>query len=255
MIRAIIVEDEIPSRNTLRKMLIKHCPNVDIIHEAREFNSGLESIIKNKPDLIFLDIQLSESNPKENGFELLKRIPDLDFHLIFTTSFLDRAEDAINLDSRTCFFLTKPFNLNKLIEAVSRVELKILQKKINQNPIYARSHIKGRLPISGTNGIEFVPFSQIVMLVADGSWTKMYLWRETKPKVICHHLAWFESHFELDEHKKSFLRPHRAYIVNIDYIKEFVHDGHSGKIILENGLVAMVSEEKKKFVLQSIKEF
>ena len=83
MIKAIIIEDEKMSRETLRHLLDKYCPEVEIVAEADGYRKGLEEIRKHPPDVIFLDIQM----PDGSGFRLLEELEVIDFvhHLRFLT--------------------------------------------------------------------------------------------------------------------------------------------------------------------------
>ncbi|MEO8820789.1 MAG: response regulator, partial [Ginsengibacter sp.] len=86
MIHAIttfIIDDEFQSRNFLHKMLQQYFPELEVIGEASSVKDGLKGIIECKPDIVFLDIQLQDGT----GFDLLGRLPKMDFAIIFITAY------------------------------------------------------------------------------------------------------------------------------------------------------------------------
>jgi two-component system LytT family response regulator len=91
MIRAVIIDDEKKSRETLNAMLERYCSEVTVIAEADGYKSGMESIRWHKPDVVFLDIQM----PDGSGFKLLEDIEKINFEVIFTTAYDQFAIKAI----------------------------------------------------------------------------------------------------------------------------------------------------------------
>jgi two-component system LytT family response regulator len=118
MIKAIIIEDEKMSRETLHHLLEKYCPEVEIIAEADGYRKGMEEIKKHHPDVIFLDIQM----PDGSGFRLLEEIDEIDFEIIFTTAFDQFAIKAIKYSALD--YLLKPIIPQDLAEEIFRVEKK-----------------------------------------------------------------------------------------------------------------------------------
>src|SRR5690349_16822065 len=83
MLKAIIIDDEFQSRNFLNKMLQEYFPEVFVVSQASSVDGGFQAITEYSPDIVFLDIQMKG----ETGFDLLKRLPEINFALIFTTAF------------------------------------------------------------------------------------------------------------------------------------------------------------------------
>ena len=95
MIRAIIVDDEDASRMSLKALLERYVSDVQIVAEAIDVESGLNTIKQFTPDLVFLDIQM----PDGSGFRLLEMLPEIDFDVIFTTAFDQYALKAIKFSA------------------------------------------------------------------------------------------------------------------------------------------------------------
>ena len=83
MISAIIVDDEPYSCEALAAMLERYCPEIKVLDICYSAAHALKSIQEQKPQILFLDIEM----PFMNGFEMLEKLPELNFKLIFTTSY------------------------------------------------------------------------------------------------------------------------------------------------------------------------
>ncbi len=118
MINAIIVDDESHCRSSLQEQL-KILGNVEIMASCGNINDAKKLILEHKPDLLFLDVELSDTT----GFELLKSLDNHAFDVIFTTAYGQYALQAIKASALD--YLLKPINMADLTESIS----KHLQKK------------------------------------------------------------------------------------------------------------------------------
>ena len=126
MIRAIIIEDEPVSREMLTLMLQRHKAAIEIIDTCSNPTDGIESIAQHQPDLIFLDIQM----PKMNGFDMLKKISNINFEVIFTTAFDQYAINAIRTSALD--YLLKPVDDEDLTAAIEKCKNRMMEKKTKQ---------------------------------------------------------------------------------------------------------------------------
>src|SRR5678815_2869413 len=97
MLNAIIADDEQHCCKTLDALLKRYCPEVNVVAICANGIEALEAIRQLKPDLVFLDVEM----PKMNGFEMLEQLPEINFHLIFVTSYDAYALKAIRSVSYT----------------------------------------------------------------------------------------------------------------------------------------------------------
>ena len=95
MIKAIIVDDEPYCCETLSILLDRYCPQVEVAGSYHSAMQALGPIREQQPQLLFLDIEM----PRMNGFELLEKVKDLSFELIFTTSYDQYAIKAIRFSA------------------------------------------------------------------------------------------------------------------------------------------------------------
>ena len=115
-LKAILVEDEANSREILRNYITKYCPSIDLVGEAASIKEALVLIEKNSLDIVFLDVEM----PFGNAFDLLDQLPDRTFETVFVTAYDHYAKDALN--NHAAYYLTKPINIDELINAVNYVE-------------------------------------------------------------------------------------------------------------------------------------
>src|SRR5262245_22339788 len=115
MLRVIVVDDEKNSREKLKNLLEKYCAGqVQIAAVCSSGAEGLDAIHAQIPDLVFLDVEM----PVMTGFDMLKRIPKIDFSVIFTTAHDHYAIKAIKFSALD--YLLKPIDLEQLQEAVNK---------------------------------------------------------------------------------------------------------------------------------------
>ena len=116
MIRAVIIDDEPQNANMLKKDIVNYCPSVEVISQCHSAKDGILTIKKEKPDLIFLDIEM----PWMNGFEMLELLDEINFSIIFTTAHGQFAANAFRLRAVVYYF--KPINANDLKDAVNNAD-------------------------------------------------------------------------------------------------------------------------------------
>ena len=83
MITTIIVDDETDCCETIAELLQNFCPEVEVTGIYHNGAEALPAILQRQPDLVFLDVEM----PKMNGFEMLEQLPQVNFDIIFTTSY------------------------------------------------------------------------------------------------------------------------------------------------------------------------
>jgi len=114
MIKAVIIDDEIHCRKTLNMLLAENCPDVQVVEQCEDGEAGILAIQKLKPDIVFLDIEM----PGMNGFEMLQKLPAINFEIIFTTSYDQYAIKAFKFSALD--YLLKPVDRQELGTAVQK---------------------------------------------------------------------------------------------------------------------------------------
>lgn len=247
MINAIIVDDEQDSRETLLNYVSKYCPEVHIKESCKDILEARASILKHKPDLVFLDIEM----PRGNAFDLLEQWNEIDFEVIFVTAFSEYALQAFNHSAAS--YLLKPLDIEALEEAVSMVQSRLQQRdKLNRAQILLENMAvinqqSRKLVLPLMEGFDVVKMNEVMYCEAMDNFTCFYF-TNGKKSVICRSLKFYEK--ALDAF--GFCRIHRSTIVNLEYIKRYIK-GKGGSVILESGAELMVSNSKKSDLLERIK--
>ena len=174
MIKAILIDDEMHCLDTLSMILKEYCPEVQILAVCRNGKAGLEAIEKNKPDIIFLDIEM----PSMNGFEMLEQFTQIPFAVIFTTSYDQYAIKAIRFSALD--YLLKPIDPKELIAAVHRVQVQkqlpaTEQFEILFSRIQHKESAFRRMAIPTTEGYELIEAEHILRCEADDNYTHLFL--------------------------------------------------------------------------------
>ena len=244
----ILVDDEMSSRQTLQSMIEKYCPDVSIIAQANSIESAYESIILNKPDLVFLDIEM----PEGNAFDLLQKFDSIHFKLIFTTAYEQYALEAIKVEAAD--YLLKPLSITDLVNAVNKLKKKI-SHSIDKHELFQLlstfqipHHHNPYIPIPTSNGYEMIHTDDIVRCEANESYTFIYLISKVK-KTISKKIGDVEA--MLSSH--DFFRVHHSYLVNKKYIKNYVR-GDGGFVQLSDQSEVPVSKRKKSEFIEWLTE-
>jgi two-component system LytT family response regulator len=246
MIRAIIVEDEKMSRETLRRLLEKYCPEVEVVAEADGYRKGIEEIRSHNPDVIFLDIQM----PDGSGFRLLEEFDEIDFEIIFTTAFDQFAIKAIKYSALD--YLLKPVIPQDLVEAMARVAKKKEEKNRKKNlDIFSKGYDlqeerSQKIILSTSEMIHVINVDDIIRCESDNYYTYFYF-VDGRKLLVSKTLKENEDLLQ----PYNFIRPHKSHLVNIKYIKSFVRQ-EGGHILMTDGTRIPVSRRKKDKMMEII---
>ena len=245
MLNAIIVDDEMHSSKTLDALLKRECPLVNVIGICSNGEDAIAMIRQANPDLVFLDVEM----PKMNGFELLEKFEQINFHLIFVTSYDAYALKAIRFSAID--YLLKPIDREELKAAVEKVirrmqvplpeQLKIILEKI-QHPLGSAN----KIALPTMEGLQMISVETIISCEADDNYTIFHL-KNNKKIVSSSTLKTIEE--LLEDH--SFIRIHRSYLVNIKEIEKYIRtDG--GYVIMSDGSQVFVSRNKKEELMKML---
>src|SRR5690606_6912052 len=246
ILKAILIDDELKSRDNLRQLLLKYCPNVAIIAEAGSAVEALQLIRELNPDLLFLDIEMGEVS----GFDLLKLLNgQQNFEVIFVTAFDKYGIQAV----KACAidYLLKPINILELSNAVEKASVQINPKRENERLKELVANIdrgddEQRIAIPLSDKIEFLAINKIVRLEAEGNYTHIYLDNKNQYPV-CKTLKEYQELLE----NRNFIRAHQSHLVNFRKISAYVKtDG--GYIAMDDGSQVPISRQKREEVLLRI---
>ncbi len=235
-IRTIIIDDEQLARSITKGYLAKH-PEIEIIAECSNGFDAIKKINEEKPDLIFLDIQM----PKINGFEMLELLENPPA-IIFTTAYDQFAIKAFEVSAVD--YLLKPFSEERFNKALKKsytyIQDKFQQDSAIKNIIKQndeRIEFLERVVIKDGAKISILPVESIKWIEAQDDYVMINSeqGRFLKKKTM----KYFENHLN----ENMFIRIHRSYIINADYIQHLEQKGkESYQLILKNGKELPVSK-------------
>lgn len=247
MIRALLVEDDEVSRETMAILLDKHCPDVCIVAEASTVEEAVRTVENENLDLIFLDVEL----PPGNGFDLLDKIGPRNLQVIFTTAYQDFSLKAIKYDAQD--YLVKPIDPVELVKAIDKVH-----RLINQN-FNAASHLQELLSeiksmgATGKNigipteeGIIFIPVADIIRCESDGNYTRIFM-KDGRNHFSSKSLKEFEEQLS----PFRFFRVHHSHLINLSEVKKYIR-GEGGSVVLSDNSEVDVSRRKKESFINSL---
>lgn len=248
MIRAIIIDDEMDSIETLSWKLENYCSDVQIVQCFHDPVKGLDFLKNNTINLLFLDIEM----PKLNGFDILQALDHISFEVIFTTAYDDFGIQAVKFSALD--YLLKPVQVNELQEAIEKYKGKNKDISFQQQQIELLfKNIKlehegkpGMIALATKESIEFVQPDEIVYCASDSNYTTIYF-ADGRKKLIARTLK----EFDLMLSAYDFFRPHQSYLVNLHHLKEYVRtDG--GYLVMRNNAKIPVSKSKREEFLKML---
>jgi two-component system LytT family response regulator len=244
-INAIIIDDEPMARQLLNGLIRENCPNVEILDLCPNLPEGVKSIHKNKPDIVFLDIEM----PGHSGLELLDFFNDADvnFSIIFTTAYNQYAVKAFKLSAFD--YILKPIDAENIIEVISRYEI---NRKKNGNFSILKENLSvqnlsKKLAIHTVSSIVFIELNTICFMKADGAYTNLIL-TDGSSILSSRSMKYFEQTLaELS----NFIRCHKSFIVNMNHVTEYIKtDGGSLKVNRNHEIA--VSSDKIQEILEKL---
>ena len=243
MIKAVLVDDIPQALQLLRNDIENHCPEIEIIGEAKSVVEGAKVLRNLNPDVVFLDIELQDGT----GFDILEILGDISFKIIFTTASDEHAIRAFRFSAID--YLLKPIDPSELKEAV---------KKLQQNTPNSKERIdllldvvkdkKGpkRLALHTLEKIQVVEIAEIVRCESSGNYTTFYF-SDGKNLLVTKTLKEYDK--MLNEHE--FVRVHQSHLINAIHIREYIKT-EGGYIVMKDGTRVPVSIRKKPTVIKML---
>ncbi|MEO7294123.1 MAG: LytTR family DNA-binding domain-containing protein [Ginsengibacter sp.] len=248
-ISALIVDDEKLARNVIKRF-VEEYENIFIAAECNSGITAVQQIEALQPDLIFLDIQL----PDLDGFQVIKEV-ELPYCpvYIFITAHNKYAVEAFEANAMD--YLLKPFTKERFDKAVKKaLDHLSLQKEMKVNnalekllKIHSQLYDKDAKPthlqkvlIKENKKIFMLPLTDVFYIESSGDYIKLHL--KNKSHLLNESLSNLEARLD----PAQFMRIHRSFIINVDYIKEFIpHFNSEYFIVMQNDAQVKLSRSYK----------
>ncbi|MEM0997494.1 MAG: LytTR family DNA-binding domain-containing protein [Bacteroidota bacterium] len=237
-LKTVIIDDEKDARYLLRHMIDRHLPQLDIVAEADDVDSGIDTLKRLRPDLVLLDIHLSSGD----GFDILENIPDPQFEIVFLTAYDQYAIKAFQFSAFS--YLLKPLMLRELRAVTERL---VLRRESQRD---TRGHVKilveqfrnsgqiRKIVIPHLGGFTLVELADLAYLSADGNYTHFHL-ANGEEIMSSRTLKSYESVL----FEEGFFRIHQSFMINLNYVTAFQKGENT--VRLRNGVVLQVSRTRK----------
>lgn len=243
-LRCLIVDDEAPAREIV-KLLLKEHPQIEICGECSDGPAAVELIRQEKPDLVFLDIQM----PGMSGFDVLRALdePSLPY-IIFITAYDQYAIEAFEINAID--YLLKPFKDERFHLAIKRAQsafagraaekwTRQLKELLGQTATTTRSDYVQKLSVKVGSKIRFVPVEDINWISAENQYVRLYT--DSGNFLLRQSLGKLEELLS----PQDFYRTHRSAIVRIQAIRQ-IEPYFKGDffIYLESGTKVKLSRKR-----------
>jgi two-component system LytT family response regulator len=249
MLNALIIDDEINAIESLRWEINNFTKDVKILDTFTNPIEAISAINYLKPDLVFLDIEM----PELDGFQLLKKLNYKKFDLIITTAYNQYAIKAFK--ENAIDYLLKPIDPDELVVAIEKAK----KNKNNLNPsseniekIFenilnsSNTNTNKKIPIALSDKIVMVNKKDIMYCKSDGNYTHIFL-KDKEKYFVSKNIKSITQLIDASE----FIRVHKTYLVNINYIKEYIR-GDGGELIMDDKTNIPVSRINKQKILKAL---
>lgn len=213
---ALIVDDEKTAREVLIQIIDLYCPNIATYREADSVHSAISAIEEDRPDILFLDINLGTGN----GFEVLQRFKKAPLNVVFVTGHNDYVLKALRASAVD--YLTKPVKASELIIAIQKVAQKVAQEQqqldlnsLISNLTNPQKSIQ-KITLNTSDSLHIINVEDIIYCQSDKGYTTFYT--TDKQKVMISKII---REYEDILPKDHFMRVHQSYLVNLNHVQRY----------------------------------
>ena len=201
MIKAILIDDEGPARSELR-FLLDETKQVEIVAEATNVREAIECLKEKGADVLFMDISM----PGATGLQLAEALNRLKYPpaIVFVTAYSEHAAKAFDVNAVD--YLVKPVEINRLLQALSKVKHHVIA--------FSQGQQAERIPVEKSGKKLLVSTDKIHYIMAKDDYS--YLHTEADRYLSTVSLAQLEAKLE----PFGFFRVHRRYLVNLSCVEE-----------------------------------
>jgi len=238
MIRTLIADDEAASIAFIRTLIDTLAKDLTVVGTASNGYEAIQQIMEQKPQLVFLDVDM----PGMNGLEVLKKIPNRDFEVIFITGYSEFALQAIKMHAAD--YLLKSIEPDDFVMAVAhaREQIRYRQQQKQEMPEAEVTFV--RFPTK--NGFIYIDRNEIEYADGMGSYAHIHKTSGERVTVI-------RSIGQLKEKltAEKFFRCHNSHLINLDYVTEFLRKD-TYYVIMKSGAQVEVSRRIKDNLLEAL---
>jgi two-component system, LytTR family, response regulator len=246
LFKTVIIEDEPNSQEAITTLIKNYSTNLELTGSAGGVEEAVKLIASQKPQLVFMDVRIADGT----GFDVLRKLPVINFELIFVTAYDSYAMEAIKFSAVD--YLMKPVGIQEFEEAITRVLKRLEEKNKHQNietllfNLAQQNNADKKISIPTATGYEFINMKDVIWCGSDGPYTAFYL--TSKQKIIStRHLGFYEELLA----DKNFCRINHSIIINMLHIKRYVK-GKGGHVVMNDDTELEISQRRKADFLDKL---
>ncbi len=238
-LKALIIDDEKGSIKSLEWELSVFSSKIEVISTTQDPEQGLQILHDQKPDILFLDIEM----PGMNGFQFLEKASPITTDVIFTTAYDEFAIRAFEVSALD--YLLKPVTKEELERVLAKIEERADHDLFNKQLEFLLQHMRKKDPqfrtivVPALDSLEFVEVDTIIRFEADSNYTKIF--RTEGPVMMVSKTL---KSLEQMVNGMDFFRIHNSHLVNIRFIKKLLR-GEKGAVVLKDDTCLPVSRNRR----------
>ena len=245
MITAILIDDDQHLREGLKALLERYTNDIQVIGEAESVKTGIIAIEKLQPQVIFLDIHLSDGT----GFDILEKLKKgtgkIASHIVFITAHEQYAVKAFKFSALD--FILKPIDPEELQATI--IKIKEVASKTNSfdhidlllENIRKKVDNFKRIALSTSDGIHLFEVSDIIRCEAKGNYTEFFI-KNHKPVLISKTLKEYEEMLTTE----GFERIHQSHLINLAFLKSYIKTDGGYVIMADNSQIPLAQSKRER---------
>lgn len=216
MYHTVIIDDDQLARRGLKRILEQNFKEIEILGEADSVESGLLLINEVDPDLVFLDIEM----PDGTGFSLLEQLTNINFKVVFTTSYSDYAITAFRYSAFD--YIVKPVLIENVRSTISRIKdipvlhekqrVEVLKKNLERN-----NDEDATIALPEINGFTIVKVKDIIRCEGERNYSRVFF-KDGASVLVSRTLLDFDN--LLVPH--GFFRIHRSHLICLKHVNRYL---------------------------------
>lgn len=238
-----IIDDEKHLIDRLSSVVTKYFSDFEIVGTAGSVKECIALISMKHPDIVLLDIHLSDGT----GFDIIKSLFPVNFKLIFITAHEQFAIKAFKFSALD--YILKPFDDGELVEAIERAANQVKKENADVKIETLLSNIKAetieikKIVLKTADSIYVVRINEIIRLESDGAYTQFYF-TDGRKILVSKNLKEFDE--LLSDY--GFFRIHQTHLINMNYMVSY-QKGDGGYVIMKDSSMPPVSVRKKEALI------
>jgi len=244
-IKAILIDDEIKALKSLTNKIVNFYPEIEILEACTKPKEAIKKINELSPNLVFIDIEM----PVLSGFDVLSKISNPDFEIIFVTAYNNYAIEAIQ--HCAIGYVLKPIDNDELKDAINNAIKNIHQKTAFEKNLQLLERLGNNsshtsIAIPSQKGLSFIKIKTIIRFEGVDGYTKIFIKNES-PILSSYNIGKFNKMVA----KKCFFLCHKSHLINLNFVTSILKEG---TIELINNNHVPLAKGKRTELLKRMKE-